>query len=354
MSRVSVTFPTYATVGTYADNREGNILAHRAGWPVIRQALSVLTAPTPLHFDDFTERTFFYPDGPPTTCTQPWIGIFHHPASVPSYAAGQRVSDILSNSHFRASQPHIKGAITMATDVAVELGRLLHVPILCTPHPTGFEFPQFRFEDWAAAPQVAHVGWFLRNQDLLFQTELPSGYRALLVKSPGAHNHDDWAQQKQRRGHVPPQALKRPSNIPVRRHATTQPALDAAILVNRPIRNPFVERLGPLTPAEYDTLLARSVVAVEFHACAASSTLMDCVARATPILVNPLPSVVEYLGPDYPLYFTHPNEFRSLLQPQRVHDAHIYLTKLNRERFSISLFVEKIQGFVDLVMSGQW
>jgi hypothetical protein len=31
--------------------------------------------------------------------------------------------------------------------------------------------------------------------------------------------------------------------------------------------------------------------------------VVECLARGTPLLVNKLPAVEEYLGPDYPLYY---------------------------------------------------
>ena len=35
----------------------------------------------------------------------------------------------------------------------------------------------------------------------------------------------------------------------------------------------------------------------------ANNAVIECIARGTPLLVNPLPAVVEYLGADYPFYF---------------------------------------------------
>ena len=35
----------------------------------------------------------------------------------------------------------------------------------------------------------------------------------------------------------------------------------------------------------------------------ANNAILECISRQTPILVNPLDSVVEYLGKDYPFYY---------------------------------------------------
>ena len=69
-------------------------------------------------------------------------------------------------------------------------------------------------------------------------------------------------------------------------------------------RNDSVLRRDFVSNEEYDDLLSSSVVLCLLYASAANNILLECIARCTPILINPLPSVVEYLGEDYPLYCT--------------------------------------------------
>jgi hypothetical protein len=64
-----------------------------------------------------------------------------------------------------------------------------------------------------------------------------------------------------------------------------------------------VETPDFLSNEDYDDLLSKSVVFVHLYDASANNAVIECIARATPILVNPLPAVREYLGDDYPLYF---------------------------------------------------
>ena len=48
---------------------------------------------------------------------------------------------------------------------------------------------------------------------------------------------------------------------------------------------------------------AKDIAFVDLYDAGANNTVVECIARATPLLVNKLPSVVEYLGLDYPLYY---------------------------------------------------
>ena len=72
----------------------------------------------------------------------------------------------------------------------------------------------------------------------------------------------------------------------------------------------------------------------------ANNAIIESIARATPVLVNPLPAVVEYLGADYPLYFdTLEAAAKKSSDFVLLRDAHQYLLecdtrkKLTPERF---------------------
>ena len=47
---------------------------------------------------------------------------------------------------------------------------------------------------------------------------------------------------------------------------------------------------------------------MDVYTCSASNSVIEAIARATPILAPPIPPVIEYLGREYPFYFTHPEE----------------------------------------------
>lgn len=51
-----------------------------------------------------------------------------------------------------------------------------------------------------------------------------------------------------------------------------------------------------LSNEAYDRLLTENIGFVALHDASANNTVIECIARATPLLVNPLPAVVEYLG----------------------------------------------------------
>jgi hypothetical protein len=87
-----------------------------------------------------------------------------------------------------------------------------------------------------------------------------------------------------------------------------------------------------LPDAEYDALLASSVILLHLRGSVANNAILECMVRGTPVLVNPLPSVREYLGEEYPLYFDDLEEAaRKVSDPECVREAHRYLSERDLE-----------------------
>jgi hypothetical protein len=71
----------------------------------------------------------------------------------------------------------------------------------------------------------------------------------------------------------------------------------------------------------------------------ANNTVVECIVRHTPILVNPLPAVVEYLGTEYPFYFDSlPEAARKAEDNGCVRAAHQYLAEMPKRQFSGEYF----------------
>lgn len=101
----------------------------------------------------------------------------------------------------------------------------------------------------------------------------------------------------------------------------------------------------------YDKLLANNVVFLDLIDCSAVNTIIECIVRNTPVVVNRLPGTIELLTKDYPLFYDKLTDVPKLLKPKSVKKAHEYLTKLNKERFRIeyfnrSLISSEIYGFL--------
>jgi hypothetical protein len=85
--------------------------------------------------------------------------------------------------------------------------------------------------------------------------------------------------------------------------------------------------------------MSEYVVFVDFIECSAANTIVECMARGNPIIVNRFPSVVEYLGESYPLYFDTSDDVVNILTRERIEEARIYMSrpeikdKISSEKF---------------------
>lgn len=98
----------------------------------------------------------------------------------------------------------------------------------------------------------------------------------------------------------------------------------------------------------YDKLLSENIVYINLVDASAVNTVIECVVRRTPIIVNNHPAIVELLGDKYPLYIkSNHNDYNSinieinnlLINDKLIKRAHNYLKRINLSQFKISTFV---------------
>jgi hypothetical protein len=97
---------------------------------------------------------------------------------------------------------------------------------------------------------------------------------------------------------------------------------------------------------EYDKLFIDNIVFLNVVDCSAVNTLIECIVRNTPIIVNKHPAIVELLGEKYPLYFNDIKEIEMLLN--NIESGYKYLKKLNKEIYCIDYFTKT---FVNVIKS---
>lgn len=119
------------------------------------------------------------------------------------------------------------------------------------------------------------------------------------------------------------------------------------ILLNN---NRSVTVVEHLPDESYVNILCNNIVFVDYIDCAASNTIMECIATATPIILNRLPSIEEYLGPEYPFYFdnlTTDNEQFNISMNQ-IAECHSYLLNMESSRYDINSFLTGLKNIVDI------
>ena len=93
--------------------------------------------------------------------------------------------------------------------------------------------------------------------------------------------------------------------------------------------------------SEYDRFLTQNIAFLDLYDSSSNNAIVECIARATPLLINPLPGVIEYLGADYPLYFqTLAEAAAKALDPALLLETHQYLKSCEtRQKLSADYFL---------------
>ncbi|MCO6450794.1 MAG: glycosyltransferase [Caldilineales bacterium] len=249
---------------------------HRSGWSFAMRSLASLHRDDGIWVEPFPEHTFGEDKaGRQQPHTRPWIGFLHNPPNMPDwFVYNQSPQSLLANQSFQQSLPHCLGLFCLSEYLAAWWRERLDAPIAVLKHPTDESAQCFSFERFTTNPQkrIVQIGAWLRKLNSIYYLPVGRLRRAIV------HQHRPYIDELTAR--------------------------ERTVFGLRPDET-LVEILPFLDDDAYDELLASNLVYMELYDSSANNVVIECIARATPILVNPLPAVVEYLGKDYPFYFVN-------------------------------------------------
>lgn len=284
---------------------------HRWGWYNTLKHLSVLHTETGILFDDFVEQNFCY-NSNPEVYNEPWVGIFHHPVNPPYFSnPRENLDTMLDSSAFKKSSKHLKLAIAMSNELANYLRKRLKCKVIMIHHPIGGNPPKFSFYNFIKNKDksIIQVGNYLRNTSIIHQID--TNFSKVKIVS----------------------GLEWLKNYSIRVNMYWRNS-------NRKYFND-VKELNFQTPSQFDKLLSENIIISEYFALSASNTILDCIIRNTPIIINRTSAAEDYLGKNYPLFFENIDEIK-YFNSKSFLNAYNYLIELDKRRFSINYFINKI------------
>jgi exopolysaccharide biosynthesis predicted pyruvyltransferase EpsI len=318
------------------------VFNHRSGWSYVTSNLLHLESDTGVIFDNFADRTFLWCKSVLESrgllpYTSRWIGIFHHCLNE-QYTENNTVS-IVKSEAFQKSLPTCIGIICLSEylsswfrDQIKKLG--YNVPILTLHHP----IPLTGFDLWQPSDEytLVNIGGWYRNLFTIYTIPKVEGFRKTLLKTDthGFHlpintsdndlvktvsyNEDKWLWSLQNYIHLGGKWTHD--------------------MVNS------VEIISHLSNKNYDKLLSRSVVFLDLIDVSAANTIIECIVRNTPLVVNRVAATEEYLGKDYPLFYDNYDQIPTLLRKETILNAWTYLQRLDKTFLSIDTFTEKLMS----------
>jgi hypothetical protein len=303
-------------------------LEHRGGWGSIIKQMNdnhFFNEKSNFHFFDMIEKDFLWNKN--YYCDSKWGGIIHCTPNTPPYLNEINIEYLFENENFIKSLNNCVFIITLSNTVTKYLLKKLkcelnlNIPVYTLCHPVVsdniplFEMNKFVYNENKILIQI---GQQLRKMSSIYMlNSLPCNKLWLT----GTKKFDRLNQLLEKEIEY----LK----------------LDKTKLNNN-IKMHYTETFD-----EYDEFLTKNIVFVDLFDAAANNTVLECIVRNTPIIINKIEAVIYYLGEDYPLYFESLDDVPLLINTQKIQDAHNYLKNMDKSKFSINKFFNDILNIVN-------
>ena len=337
---------------------------HRSGWAYAIDGLMNISAidrlkRNKISLDTFVDRSFHW--GCETLRTTgiipyitPWAGIIHH--TFDETHSKYNCVELFKNEYFIKSLEMCRGLIALSEYLAMQLRDALkkinmeHIGVFVVRHPMETVHKMFSIDKYLAnsSKKIINIGAWLRNPYTIYQLQLinmdvqkcvlkgkcmdqyfaPSNFvesTIKLFKNDTENTHTD--------------CICRP-NIDENKYYDG--------LINMIKKNhESVNVIEHLSNDEYDDMLTENLVFLNLVDCSAVNTVLECIVRNTPIIVNRHPALEEVLGKLYPGFYDNLVEVALIVNDvQKISNISHYLSKLNKECYDIEYFVSKIQNIL--------
>lgn len=318
---------------------------HRSGWQYVVEHMKMYHNPNGIIFDSYLDKTFgwnldFHVATGVLPIRKPWTGVFHHTPDV-EYDKNNLTS-IINLDVFKKSLKYCTGLIVLSKYLRDWLSQYVSVPIKVAYHPTELIVPAWEMEKWTENKdkKIVQVGAWMRDPFGIYSLTPPKGIRKCALKG------------KQMNNYYPSETFLSDFKSTLCKCATVTPTC----CICRQSTNKFivglyddiedrlkkVEMIDTLENEDYDDLLNQNIVFIKLVDASACNTIIECIARNTPILVNRLPAVIEYLGENYPLYYESLDDIHSLVTDQNLSKASLYLRNMDKRFLQIDTFTSTI------------
>ena len=252
--------------------------------------------------------------------TKEWIGCVHLTPHVPDYLKVVDLDKMIENAVFRKDLLKCKLLITFSTYITNHLNARLppSVKIVTMYHPVVSEnIPEFTMQKYDANTDkyIIQIGQQLRRMTSIYKIN-PVGFKKRWLTGE-------------------PNMTTSAAKLMLECNAT-----------GYSITNPTELMYYTKTFDEYDNFLDKNIVFIDLIDSAANNTVLECIVRNTPVLLNRTAGAVEYLGREYPLYFDSLDDVERLVSRENIERAHMYLKNLDKSRFTLETFVKNFAAAV--------
>lgn len=235
-----------------------------------------------------------------------WFGIVSTPRHLPDrvirslFPELPKGGDPFSGSAWRKNRHYCRGIITSCETHAAQIREQVDVPVMAVIPPLPDNRKTWTMEQYEACGQIIQPDDMFIRQNGLPMLPAAQGTKVIWRSEEGVV--DELVRAEQSDLH-------------------SQRLLHDYMLDE-------VNTLSPPNSEARDFELSRSVVFAHYFDASIPLIILECLASGTPMIVNPIPSLVEILGAGYPLYFNSYLQAAKMLEDKkRILAAHEYLVE---------------------------
>lgn len=299
------------------------------GWNNVIEELRKISSfneKSSIDFIDSIENHFLLKQS--NACEKPWAGFIHStPFAFPSMG-NVNISSLINNKNFIISLKHCMFIISFSDYTTKFLKQFIsavlcpHVKILTIKHPCDTNvsklFTMLKYS-MNEEKKLIQVGKRMRKGSSIYQVKAPLDFKKIWL--PGCNKKVEMEKQVE--------------------EETVLFSLPSTLMLDNDVTIQYFEN-----DEDYDEEISKNIVFVDYLDVSASKTILECITRNTPIVVNKLEAVVEYLGENYPLYYKSLDDVSSLLSIEKIEAAHEYLKNMDKEELTVSTLTRKLQNLI--------
>jgi polysaccharide pyruvyl transferase WcaK-like protein len=316
-------------------NQSDYVGLHRSGWQYVVDELDKFHDSHEILCDLYLDRTFHWNQNDYSKLNiipykRDWIGFIHHTCDE-EYTSYNTVN-LFKNKLFIQSLSLCRGLIVLSEDLKFKIEKILYnlnlyIHVYSLTHPT--EFPNIKFDmkkfNNNNERKIIQIGAWMRNIQAINELHVNNLVKSVLIGKK-MNNYYNLTTDSADSDSIN-------SINSINSDMISRDNKDRRVDINN-----RVKIITHLENNDYDNLLSENIVFLNLIGASAVNTLIECVVRNTPIVINKLPSVIEILGDSYPLLYDDIEELTELITIQNIEKAHIYLKKLDKTKLKIETF----------------
>jgi polysaccharide pyruvyl transferase WcaK-like protein len=364
--------------------------AHRSGWQFVYTEIEKLhNENSDLYLDLYLDRTFHWKKDilkmvDILPYRNPWIGFIHHTFDQ-TFSTYNNVV-MFQDPDFITSLDYCKGIFVLSDYLKTQIEDIftqqkINIPVYTLMHPTETQnIPEFTIQKFTdnTDKKIVHVGGWLRNIFTFYKLDIPkqishsSSYYDYFLSF--IHKNNNKTQMNIRKVALKGKGMNNyyPTDDLLPLSIDTQNVSEinknCSQNKNESKNNWYkhlhqylqsiynsVEIIQSLTNSEYDDLLSNNIVFIHLVDASTVNTILECIVRNTPIIVNKHPAVVELLGEDYPLYYDEnlgeydkTKEIRKLINMKKIGNAYNYLKRKSKEEYETQYMITKFKEYLSI------